>query len=976
METEDAAVPTQRRKPRSRKKKPHEPVDPNLEASVGWVSRFTRNRQSLFMVIFIMIADLATAAGAMQLVRKSNFKNTGEPFPPVMDGIWMFREEAYDVLAVSVLRNVVIVLLILLMGTIADWYHAAEARGRSAVSSMYTAGSLQEPLLAGEEDDEEKDSHVSAPGAGYPETDSDKAARGKGKFAKEKRVLKGRALTEHQRKERIKWYGVAIKFIVYVPLCVASQVYTGVKVLMFDYGDAPKVPEVLLLMSPIIWANLLLLMLPELLREWLMAGGVFMPSVHPHRLFWEEELKGHSCDYCRSRPTAFYRCKACDFDLCKDCFNKKGGAKSVGEGQVRGDKGTKQERAISLAEFFARTAKLAKPHWFLLTIAFTTLILTSCVSLIMPKQQGDIINGIRNKDKAKFQHDVLWYVGQTVAVGIFGGIRGICFQIVGCRLEVAAANRLFGSIISQDIAFFDGATTGELTSRLTGDVYFMVSPIRSMLASFLNNLIHLVGGAYMCFHTEWRLGVLAITVVGPIFVADQGVRPLAEATSVAVQALSNIRTVRAFGQEHNERKKFEEQQLLSLAYGIRDAYTSAFTFFLASYLDLGASVLILWYGGRMVIKGEDFDLGKLIAFQLYWNMMTGSYQSLASSLMSFTQAAGAAHRVMELMDNLPDIDPEKGKPVDPATLQGALDLQDVEFFYQLRPDTPVIKKVNLSIPAGKVLALVGRSGGGKSTLVHLLMRFYDPRSGSISLDKTNLVELSPRSLHQSIGLVSQETQLFATTIEENIGYGVDDYTIEEIYAAARKANAHDFIMLFESGYQTRVGDRGIRLSGGQKQRIAIARVMLRKPKLLFLDEATSSLDSESEALVQDALDKLISEGGCTIVLVAHRLSTVVNADKIAVIDNGGIKEQGTHDELLQKKGVYAKLVQKQLARTQNMLIQDEVKLQTQGAKTAPGAAVPAGTTPVAVDNIDSLLGEDSDEDDDSAAAPAPSAPYF
>jgi len=224
-----------------------------------------------------------------------------------------------------------------------------------------------------------------------------------------------------------------------------------------------------------------------------------------------------------------------------------------------------------------------------------------------------------------------------------------------------------------------------------------------------------------------------------------------------------------------------------------------------------------------------------------------------------------------------------------------------------------------SIGAGKICALVGRSGAGKSTVIHLLMRFYDPKKGTISLDGKDYRTINPTSLRKQIGIVAQDTRLFNTSIEENIAYGVENYTKDELHEAARLANAHDFIQTFEEGYQTRVGETGTRLSGGQKQRIALARVFLRKPPLLLLDEATSSLDSESEALVQEAIDKLLAMKSCTVVLVAHRLSTVINADNIAVVDKGVIVEQGNHEQLLKSGGLYATLVKRQVQRMQNTL---------------------------------------------------------
>eukprot|EP01126_Amoeba_proteus_P067527 TRINITY_DN9992_c0_g2_i1.p1 TRINITY_DN9992_c0_g2~~TRINITY_DN9992_c0_g2_i1.p1 ORF type:complete len:291 (-),score=87.53 TRINITY_DN9992_c0_g2_i1:175-954(-) len=237
----------------------------------------------------------------------------------------------------------------------------------------------------------------------------------------------------------------------------------------------------------------------------------------------------------------------------------------------------------------------------------------------------------------------------------------------------------------------------------------------------------------------------------------------------------------------------------------------------------------------------------------------------------------------------------------------------------MRPDEKVLQGVNLDIPAGSVCALVGKSGSGKTTLISLILRLYDTKGGCILIDGEDIRNINPLSYRQHIGIVSQDTELFNGTVEANIAYGVNSYTKEDLINAAKEANAHEFIMGFEEGYQTRVGERGTRLSGGQKQRVALARVFLRKPKLMLLDEATSALDAESESLVQEAIDRLITNGGCTVILVAHRLSTVVNSDKICVVHKGRIVEQGTHSQLIMEGGIYSKLVSKQLSKMQNDL---------------------------------------------------------
>lgn len=333
-------------------------------------------------------------------------------------------------------------------------------------------------------------------------------------------------------------------------------------------------------------------------------------------------------------------------------------------------------------------------------------------------------------------------------------------------------------------------------------------------------------------------------------------------------------------------------------------------------------------------------------------------------LNSFTRAGGAAQRVLSLLDAVPDIDVDRGEVHHPI---GHVVLDNVFFHYQMRPTNKVLKGVSLEIKQGEVCALVGRSGGGKSTIVHLLMRFYDPSidsdactcpetdrhqcttqyrqcAGRVLIDGHDLRDLNLRGVHERCGLVSQETQLFDGTVRDNICYGLQDkidsglITEEDIIAAARDANAHKFISGFEDGYNTKVGEKGVRLSGGQKQRIALARVFLRQPTLLFLDEATSALDAESEGEVQDALDRLIARGNSTVLLIAHRLSTVINADKIAVIDDGQIAELGTHSQLVEKGGIYASLVSKQMARQNNVL--DNEAFESEGATEAAQDGVP------------------------------------
>jgi ABC-type multidrug transport system fused ATPase/permease subunit len=320
------------------------------------------------------------------------------------------------------------------------------------------------------------------------------------------------------------------------------------------------------------------------------------------------------------------------------------------------------------------------------------------------------------------------------------------------------------------------------------------------------------------------------------------------------------------------------------------------------------------------------SIGSLITFQLYWNMMNSAFISLGNVFNDLIRSSSAAERVISLIDARPEVDPDEGEQVQRQDVQGHLRLLKVEFRYKTRPENLVLKGIDMEMAPGTTTALVGKSGGGKSTLVHLLMRFYEPTEGRISLDGKDMRSLSSRCVRSFCGFVAQDTQLFAKSIESNLAYGLNrDYNHDEVVAACQAANAHDFILETEEQYETRVGERGMLLSGGQRQRLAIARCFLRRPRLLFLDEATSALDAENESLVQQALDKLIAETGCTVVLIAHRLSTVINANQIAVVHKGSIFERGTHDELVTKGGVYAQLVQRQMSRDASTVIDDKAK---------------------------------------------------
>ena len=437
----------------------------------------------------------------------------------------------------------------------------------------------------------------------------------------------------------------------------------------------------------------------------------------------------------------------------------------------------------------------------------------------------------------------------------------------------------------------------------------------------------------MCFYTCWRLAMVSFAVVMPItYLIKRYARwsqtlnreisaMLGLAATAANEALGNVRTVRATSSEETELARYEEHAGAALRAGVKDAFGGALTVMLTNLLELGTSVLILWLGGGMAMEEPSprLTIGALITFQLYFNAVTSAYTALTNCLTSLVRAAGSASRVFSLKDNLPDIDPDVGSAYDPGGEPGrgpAIAFENATFWYQMRPNHVVIDGLSMRVASGSTAALVGKSGGGKTTLVALLLRYYDVKGGSVRIDGVDLRDLNLASVHKHVGLVAQDTQIFNHTIAGNIEYGCGEKpsrsAIETSGAAGARARFHPDV----PGRVRHAARRARRpAQRGQRQRLAIARVFLRNPRLLLLDEATSALDVESEAAVQKAIDALLAMGGRTALVVAHRLSTVRDADAIHVVVGGKVAESGTHDELLAvQDGVYAGLVSLQAKR--------------------------------------------------------------
>ena len=721
--------------------------------------------------------------------------------------------------------------------------------------------------------------------------------------------------------------------------CIAFQAFVAVKSVAFYYDERRLLRTVLLFGVSIVAVNAQ----SAYFRKWVKActvrTGVLRPDFHAHELQFHDRVVGHVCDMCGLRLNAGskglrfggFRCKTCDFDCCMRCFCRKN--RDTAEGGVRGDKGTKANLEGTPAQYLWRVLGLAKLEWALLTLAICTTIVTSAAALFVPHFQGAAFDAAIARDAAAFDSHVSALLAASAAVAAFSAFKRACFSLTGQRLNYKVRISLFRTILRQDIAYFDGVNTGDLLSRLSYDVNNLTSPCNTVLSLASQNVVVIAGALVMCFYTCWRLAMVSFAVVMPItYLIKRYARwsqtlnreisaMLGLAATAANEALGNVRTVRATSSEETELARYEEHAGAALRAGVKDAFGGALTVMLTNLLELGTSVLILWLGGGMAMEEPSprLTIGALITFQLYFNAVTSAYTALTNCLTSLVRAAGSASRVFSLKDNLPDIDPDVGSAYDPGGEPGrgpAIEFENATFWYQMRPNHVVIDGLSMRVASGSTAALVGKSGGGKTTLVALLLRYYDVKGGSVRVDGVDLRDLNLASVHKHVGLVAQDTQIFNHTIAGNIEYGCGEKPSRSaIEAAARRAHAHDFIQTFPDGYDTRLGERGVRLSGGQRQRLAIARVFLRNPRLLLLDEATSALDVESEAAVQKAIDALLAMGGRTALVVAHRLSTVRDADAIHVVVGGKVAESGTHDALLAvQDGVYAGLVSLQAKR--------------------------------------------------------------
>lgn len=575
-----------------------------------------------------------------------------------------------------------------------------------------------------------------------------------------------------------------------------------------------------------------------------------------------------------------------------------------------------------------RLFTIVKPERWTLTCAIGLLTISSTITMAVPFALGHVIDIIYTADtlamKQNLQNVCLTLTGVflTGAAANFG--RVYLMNVAGQRITRTLRSSVFAAIMKQEIAFFDRNKTGELINRLSSDTSVVSQSLTMNISDGLRSTVMALAGVGMMFYMSTELAIVGMSVVPPVALMaiwyGRYVRSitksvqdtLAQATQVAEERIASIRTVRSFAQEPLEMKRYDRNidSVLHMTY--KESLARGIFFGLTGLSGNIIILSVLYYGGGLVTESA-LTVGQLSSFLLYAAYVGIALGGVSSFYSEMNRGLGASSRLFTLMDRVPMIPTHGGIKLPLDGFRGDIEFTDVKFAYSTRPEAIIFKNLCLSVPSGSVVAVVGSSGSGKSTIASLLLRLYDPLSGEITIDGIPVTQLDPAWLREVIGSVSQEPVLFSTTIRENLLYGAQNpaaVTDRELLDAAREANALSFIKSFPEEFDTIVGERGVMLSGGQKQRIAIARALISNPRILLLDEATSALDAESESLVQEALERLMH--GRTVITIAHRLSTIRNADQIAVLYEGVISELGSYKELMMKpNGIFRKLVERQ-----------------------------------------------------------------
>jgi subfamily B ATP-binding cassette protein MsbA len=570
---------------------------------------------------------------------------------------------------------------------------------------------------------------------------------------------------------------------------------------------------------------------------------------------------------------------------------------------------------------FRRLFSFLRPYRGWLIAAFVGVVVAAALGLVFPRIMGGLVDSALGEEgsTATLDRIALLLLAVFVVQGAFNYLRIYGLAIVGEGVVADLRRAVYARIVRLPVPFFDARRTGEITSRLTSDAAVIQSTVSTAVAQALSQAITLIGGVILMIFISPVLSLTVLTFLPIVIIAAAvfGRRlnristtfqdKIATANAFADESIASIRIVKWFTAEPETVARYDEAIRSSYEVALRRARLRALFVPFVTFVGFGTLALVLWVGGRLVLS-ESLTPGQLVSFLLYTLVVAGAIGTFTGLYSQLQEALGASRRIFELLDEAPEAhEPATATEVEDRV--GSLRFDGVSFRYPGR-DVDVVADVDLAVAPGEVVALVGPSGAGKSTLTQLIARFHDPTQGAVMVDGVDVREQDLDELRRQMAAVPQEVLLFSGSIAENLRVAKPDASDDELAQAAATANAHEFITAFPDGYDTVVGERGIQLSGGQRQRVAIARAVLADPRILILDEATSSLDAEAEALVQRALERLMA--GRTTVVIAHRLSTVRAADRLVVLVDGRIVEEGTHQELVAVGGVYAQLSARQL----------------------------------------------------------------